>query len=169
MDFEKGALMTWVGHLFIRRGNRSADDRKYWLPDLPHLSQVLMDSDMYFLTDECRREIQVLGKAAKYSFAEYLASEDKILRECGVSLANPVLLDEEVDSMSVQQSTTETVSEELIAFGFSCNRRWLSRGGTLFASLCGYTGFTAIPSLHLYIIVGFEVSVYQQTKVPTRM
>ncbi|KAG0595145.1 hypothetical protein M758_UG143600 [Ceratodon purpureus] len=101
MDFEKRALQTWVGQLFIRQGSRNSDVPKpIWLPDLPHLSQVLLDSDMYFLTEECRKEIRVLGKAANYTFSDYLESEHNHLKPCGNKPTDPILLDEDADAIS---------------------------------------------------------------------
>ena len=101
MDSEKGALLSWLGEVFLRRASRDVLTPKPWLPDLPSLSQILLDSDMYILTPQCRREIRMLGVAANLSFAEYTASHHSPLVQRGGSAAYPILLDDYTDATSV--------------------------------------------------------------------
>ena len=94
MDVEKGLLLTWVAEIFIRRGAHNDLDSKAWLPDLPHLSEVLLHSGNYMWSDECFVEVQLLGMAADYSFAEFMSSLNSPLSRRGSCAAYPITFEE---------------------------------------------------------------------------
>ena len=105
MDSEKGALLAWMGLVFMRRGAVGGQVPKPWLPDLPHLGRLLENSDNYVLTEQCNREIRMLGSAANFTFAEYLAHYHTPVQAIGSSAANPIVVDEYTDATSVLDSS----------------------------------------------------------------
>ncbi|KAG0594271.1 hypothetical protein M758_UG063000 [Ceratodon purpureus] len=105
MDSEKGALLAWLGLVFMRRNAQGAEVAKPWLPDLPHLGRLLENSDHYVLTEQCNREIRMLGSAANFTFAEYLAHYHTPVQAIGSSAANPIIVDEYTDATSVLDSS----------------------------------------------------------------
>lgn len=94
MDVGKGVLFSWVGQVFIRRGARGALDSKAKLPDLPHISQLLLDSDQYNWSEDCHREVCLLGMAAKYTLEEYMSSLNSPLSRRGSCAAYPITLED---------------------------------------------------------------------------
>ncbi|KAG0599084.1 hypothetical protein M758_12G126300 [Ceratodon purpureus] len=105
MDSEKGALLAWMGLVFMRRGAVGGQVPKPWLPDLPHLGRFLENSDNYVLTEQCNREIRMLGSAANFTFAEYLANYHTPVQAIGSSAANPIVVDDYTDATSVLDSS----------------------------------------------------------------
>ncbi|KAG0572533.1 hypothetical protein KC19_VG103200 [Ceratodon purpureus] len=97
----RGPLLSWIAMVFMRRGARDAGDPKPWLPDLPHLSSILLSSDTFVLADMCREEMRVLGVAANYTFLEYLENEHTPLRKCRSSVLDLIPVHHQVDSSSI--------------------------------------------------------------------
>ena len=120
MDVEKGLLLAWVAGIFIRRGAHSALDLKAWLPDLPHLSEVLLHSGNYMWSDQCFVEVQLLGMAANYSFAEYMSGLNSPLSRRGSCAAYPITFedcsedtsDDITRSVSVNASMAKVMSSD---------------------------------------------------------
>ncbi|KAG0574403.1 hypothetical protein KC19_VG260100 [Ceratodon purpureus] len=104
MDLEKEALFSWIALVFMRCGSRPAGEPKLWLPDLPHLSHILLDSDGYVLSDACLEEILLLGVSANFIFADYLENHHILLPGSGSSVANPIVLDDYTDTASICES-----------------------------------------------------------------
>ncbi|KAG0606105.1 hypothetical protein M758_9G114300 [Ceratodon purpureus] len=105
MDSEKGALLSWLGLVFMRRDAAGAQVPKPWLPDLPNLGRLLDNSDNYVLTEQCNREIRMLGSAANFTFSEYLANYHTPVQPPGNSVANPIVVDDYNDATSVLDSS----------------------------------------------------------------
>ena len=104
MDSEKGALLSWLGLVFMERGAVDNQNPRPWLPDLPNLANVLQSSDTFVLTEQCNREIRLLGSAANLTFTEYLANYHTPVQHVG-SAANPIVVDEYNDATSVLDSS----------------------------------------------------------------
>ena len=104
MDSEKGAILSWLGLVFMERGAVGGQNPKPWLPNLPNLASILQNSDSFVLTEQCNREIRLLGSAANLTFTEYMANYHTPISPAG-SAANPIFVDEYGDATSVLDSS----------------------------------------------------------------
>ena len=107
---EKGVLLSWIGHVFIRRGARSPLQPKAWLPDLPSLSQLLLDSGSYGWSEECYLEVLMLGVAADYTFSEYALSLNSPLNRRGSCAAHPIVIGDSPGDTSSKEPRSSMVA-----------------------------------------------------------
>ncbi|KAG0573290.1 hypothetical protein KC19_VG165600 [Ceratodon purpureus] len=119
MDSEKGALLAWLGLVFMRRGALGAQVPKPWLPDLPHLGRVLQNSNNFEITSQCNGEIRMLGRTANFTFTDFLTNYHTPIQPFGSSAANRIVVDDYTDATFVLDSS-------LLSLCYTAQSSWCS-------------------------------------------
>ena len=113
MDIEKGCLLAWMSVVFFNRNSEDKWTNKRWLPNVPHLAELVRLSNAYTFTDHCYQEVVYLGRVSGYTYGEFLRQLNVPGMSRGFSAANPIDLDDPSDASSDLSATNNTNSESL--------------------------------------------------------
>ena len=104
MDVQKGSLLAWLSVVFFNRNAKNSNTNKKWLPNLPCLGKVLSDSCDFKWTDECYREVRLMGYCAGYPYSEFCEELDSTLGVRGSCSAFPLLVEDSADGATSDSS-----------------------------------------------------------------
>lgn len=97
MDIEKGCLLAWMSIVFFNRNAKDKWATKRWLPNVPHLANLVRISNAYEFTEKCYEEVVYLGRASGYTFEEFIGHLQMPGVTRGFCAANPINLDDPSD------------------------------------------------------------------------
>ncbi|KAG0630389.1 hypothetical protein M758_1G175200 [Ceratodon purpureus] len=88
MSSEKGVLFSWLAAVHAQSQSRLAK-----LPESPALAELLHIKQEFSWSDQCYREVKLLGEASGLHFKDYVRNLPDVIGRPGDCVMNPIILD----------------------------------------------------------------------------
>ncbi|KAG0626689.1 hypothetical protein M758_2G144300 [Ceratodon purpureus] len=88
MSSKKGVLFSWLAAVHAQPQSRLAK-----LPESPALAELLHIKHEFNWSDQCYREVKLLGEASGLHFKDYVRNLPDVIGRPGDCVMNPIILD----------------------------------------------------------------------------
>ena len=96
--------MAWMSVIFFNRNAKDRWAKKRWLPNVPHLANLVRISNAFPFTEKCYEEVVYLGRVSGYTFDKFLRELNVPGETRGFCAANPINIEDPSDGSSNDKS-----------------------------------------------------------------